>query len=207
MKRNLIIILVIISLLILGIFYKFIYLKIAPANPESILSDLKMMKSYTCDIDLEIKNAKQTIYEKCRQSYMNNDKYRLDIGNNRVWIFLKDKSIVKDLNNSRIYETEKDFDEIYKYTFINQYINLLFSDEEYEISSQEENGEKYMVVTLSIYGESDNLKKGALYIDEKTKLPYQLLIYNENDSQVVKVKYENFIENPKLNNDVFDLRK
>lgn len=207
MKRNIIIILVIISLLILWIFYKFIYLKIAPANPESILSDLKMMKSYTCDIHMEIKNAKQTIYENCRQSYMNKDKYRLEIGNNRVWIFLKDKSIVEDLNNSKIYETEKDFDEIYKYTFVNQYINLLFSDEEYEISSQEENGEKYMVVTLPIYGESDNLKKGTLYIDEKTKLPYQLLIYNENDSQVVKVKYENFIENPKLNNDVFDLRK
>lgn len=207
MKKRLIIILIIILALLGGLFYKFFYLKIAPKNPEAILSDLKELKSYTSDIHLEIKNSKQTIEENCKQTYNVNVGYRLDIGNHRVWTFFKDKSIVKDLSNSKIYETEKDFDELYKYTFVNQYIYLLFSDEEYEISSAEENGEKYMVVTLSIYGESDNLKKGALYIDEKTNLPYKLLIFNDKDSQVVEVRYENFVENPKINNDVFDLRK
>ncbi|MHC1685741.1 MAG: germination lipoprotein GerS-related protein [Clostridiaceae bacterium] len=207
MKRKLIIILVILIALLGGLFYKFIYLKIAPKNPETILSDLKELKSYSSDIHLELKNSKQTIEENCKQSYMENVGYRLDIGNDRVWTFLKDKSVVKDLTNSKIYETEKDFDVLYKYTFVNQYINLLFSNEEYEISSEEENGKKFMVVTLSIYGESVNLKKGALYIDEKTKLPYKLLIFNEKDSQVVEVKYENFVANPKINNDVFDLRK
>lgn len=207
MKRNLIIALIILLVVFLGLFYKLFYSKIAPKNPEDILSDLKTLKSYTSDIHLEIKNSKQTIEENCKQSYMVNVGYRLDIGKDRIWTFFKDKSVVRDLNNLKIYETEKDFDELYKYTFVNQYINLLFSNEEYEITSQEENGKKYMVVTLSIYGESVNLKKGALYIDEKTKLPYQLLIYNEKDSEVVKVRYENFAANPKLSNDVFDLRK
>lgn len=207
MKRKLIIILVILLLLFLGLFYKFVYLRFAPKNPEDILSDLKSLKSYTCDIHLKIKNSKQTIEENCNQSYMVNLGYRLDIGSDRIWTFFEDKSVVKDLTNSKIYETEKDFDELYKYTFVNQYVNLLFSNEEYEISTEEEEGKNYMVVTLSIYGESDNLKKGSLYIDEKTKLPYKLLIYNEKDSQVVEVKYENFVMNPKINGDVFDLRK
>lgn len=45
-----------------------------------------------------------------------------------------------------------------------------------------------------------------LYIDAKTAIPQQLLIYGKNNSKNIEIVYKSFSYNDKLNDSIFEIK-
>ena len=102
-----------------------------PKNTNDILTFLKNMESYTTDMNMDIKNDKQTINYNAKQSYLRGGGYKLELNNSRVFIYKTDDNIyIRDKNNGTNYVQSKDFDEVLKLSFIGEYIGLLYTNEE-----------------------------------------------------------------------------
>ena len=102
-----------------------------PKNTNDIITFLKNMESYTTEMNMDVKNDKQTINYKARQSYLRGGGYKLELNNNRVFIYKTDDNIyISDKNNGTKYVQSKDFDEVLKLCFIGEYIGLLYTNEE-----------------------------------------------------------------------------
>ncbi len=79
---------------------------------------LKNLESYSCDVDINIKNKKQTIQYKGKQFYNKELGYRFELNKDRILLYTNNKIFVKDLANGVKYNKDKEFDKFYRLTFI-----------------------------------------------------------------------------------------
>ena len=71
---------------------------------------LKNLESYSCDVDINIKNKKQTIQYKGKQFYNKELGYRFELNKDRILLYTNNKIFVKDLANGVKYNKDKEFD-------------------------------------------------------------------------------------------------
>ena len=148
-------------------------------DTNDITNYLKNMDSYTTNMNMDIKNNKQTINYKAKQSYLKGGGYKLELNKNRVFIYKADDKIyVNDKNNGRKYVQSKSFDEVYKLSFIGEYIGLLYTNEEIKYVTKNINNIEYTVINLFIPGNNKNINNGLLYVNNKSMLPEKMVIYD-----------------------------
>jgi len=170
-----------------------------PKNNNDILTYLKNMESYTTDMNMDIKNDKQTINYKAKQSYLRGGGYKLELNNNRIFIYKTDDNIyISDKNNGTKYVQSKDFDEVFKLSFIGEYIGLLYTNEEIKYDIQKINNVEYSVINLFIPGNNKNIDKALLYVNSRTMLPEKLIIYDIKGIEKINITYTNFLTNVKV---------
>ncbi len=169
-----------------------------PVNCNDIVSFLKNMKSYTSEMNMDIKNDKQTISYKAKQSYLRGGGYKLELNKDRVFIYKDDKIYISDKNNGTKYVQSKDFDEVFKLCFIGEYIGLLYTNEEIKYSIEKINGIEYSVIDLFIPGSNKNINNAVLYVNSKSMLPEKLIIYDIKGNEKINVTYTNFLANIKI---------
>ncbi|MGV8983934.1 germination lipoprotein GerS-related protein [Clostridium sp.] len=170
-----------------------------PKNTNDIITFLKNMESYTTEMNMDVKNDKQTINYKASQSYLRGGGYKLQLNNNRVFIYKSDDNIyISDKNNGTKYVQSKDFDEVLKLCFIGEYIGLLYTNEEIKYSVETSNDVEYSVINLFIPGNNKNINNAMLYVNSKSMLPEKLLIYDTKGKEKIKVTYTNFHPNVKI---------
>lgn len=196
MKKNLplfLIILIAFSFMLLAACNK------KPKNTNDILTYLKNMESYTTEMTMDIKNDKQTINYKARQSYLRGGGYKLELNKSRVFIYKTDDKIyVSDKNNGTKYVQSKDFDEVFKLSFIGEYIGLLYTNEEIKYELQKINNIQYSVINLYIPGNNKNINNALLYVNCKSMLPEKLIIYDIKGKEKINIKYSKFLPNVKI---------
>lgn len=168
-------------------------------NADDILTFLKNMESYTTEMNMDIKNDKQTINYKAKQTYMRGGGYKLELNSNRIFIFKTDDNIyVSDKNNGRAYVQSKDFDEVFKLSFIGEYIGLLYTNEEIKYTMKNINDIEYTVVDLFIPGNNKNINNALLYVNSKSMLPERLVIYDIKGKEKINITYSKFLPNVKI---------
>lgn len=172
-------------------------------NPNDILYFLKELNSYSTDFVMETKNDLQTITQEGKQFYNKGQGYRLELGQDRVFIYKSDKIYVHDVKNNFRYTLDKDFDSGYKITFIEEYIKLLYTNEEIKYNFKETEGKEYQLIELLIPGGSREQSKAVMYVDVKTSLPEWVFVYDEKDNERIKITYKNFQANPEVKADLF----
>lgn len=172
-------------------------------NLEDTLDYLKNLDSYSTDVEMEILNDKQNINYIGKQIYSKDKGYRFEINNERVLLYIGDKIYVKDNISKTNYELDKNFDELYKVTFIGEYINLLYTDEDIKSSLKDIDGVKYQIIHLIIPGINRNMHKAELYISLVTLKPEKLIIYDNKNKTTVRVSYKNFIPNQDIDDSMF----
>lgn len=174
-------------------------------NTEEVIDYLKNIDTYSCDIEMYVTNDKQNIVYDGRQYYSRNLGYRFEINGERVLLYIGKNIYVKDLKSQFQYTTEKDFDNMYKLSFIGEYIGLLYTNEEVKNSFKNVDGKEFQVIELIIPGGNRNVHKAELYVNLENYLPDKLLVYDYKNKEKVKVIYKNFLVNSKLDGDLFKI--
>ena len=170
-----------------------------PKDTNDITTYLKNMDSYTTNMDMDIKNDKQTINYEAKQTYLKGGGYKLELNKNRVFIYKADDKIyVNDKNNGRSYVQSKNFDEVYKLSFIGEYIGLLYTNEEIKYVTKNINNIEYTVIKLFIPGNNKNINNGLLYVNNKSMLPEKMVIYDTFGKEKINITYTNFLANVKI---------
>ncbi|MCB2305258.1 hypothetical protein LGL08_02240 [Clostridium estertheticum] len=170
-----------------------------PKDTNDITTFLKNMDSYTTNMNMDIKNDKQTINYKAKQSYLKGGGYKLELNKNRVFIYKSDDKIyINDKNNGRSYVQSKSFDEVLKLSFIGEYIGLLYTNEEIKYLTKTVNNIEYTVINLFIPGNNKNINNALLYVNNKSMLPEKMIIYDTSGKEKINITYTNFIANLKI---------
>ncbi len=170
-----------------------------PRDTNDITMFLKNMESYTTEMNMDVKNSKQKINYKATQAYLRGGGYKLELNNNRVFIFKTDDKIyISDKNNGSRYVQSKDFDEVLKLSFIGEYIGLLYTNEEIKYVIKNINGVEYTVIDLFIPGNNKSINNALLYVNTKSMIPEKLVIYDVKGKEKIDITYTNFIPNVKI---------
>ncbi|MBU3154217.1 germination lipoprotein GerS-related protein [Clostridium estertheticum] len=170
-----------------------------PKDTNDITTFLKNMDSYTTNMNMDIKNDKQTINYKAKQSYLKGGGYKLELNKNRVFLYKSDDKIyIDDKNNGRSYVQSKSFDEVLKLSFIGEYIGLLYTNEEIKYVTKNVNNIEYTVINLFIPGNNKNINNALLYVNNKSMLPEKMIIYDTSGKEKINITYTNFVANLKI---------
>ncbi|GAA0177631.1 germination lipoprotein GerS-related protein [Clostridium sediminicola] len=172
---------------------------------EDIIKQLKEIESYSCNIEIHNKNSKQEIVYDCMQYYNRKYGHRLDINDERVLIFKGNDIQINDLNSGTFYLTSKNFDSVFKLSFIEEYIGLLYTDEEVKCVFENENGRNIMLIYLNIPGSNRNLNRAVMYVDAENAIPIKTVIYDFNDSEKIQFIYKNFTTTEEIGEERFKI--
>lgn len=174
-------------------------------DTEKAIDYLKNLDSYTCDITMKIQNDKQVINYGGKQFYDKKYGYRFELEKSRILIYKDNKIFIKDLQNGLNYNTDRDFDSLFKLSFIGEYIGMIYTNETVKNSFKKINNEEYQVIHLDIPGNNKNISKSELYIDLKDNSPKYLRILDSKDREKVNIEYSNFKANTELQQELFDV--
>ncbi|MBV7271587.1 germination lipoprotein GerS-related protein [Clostridium thailandense] len=172
---------------------------------EKAIDYLKNLDSYSCDINMKIENDKQTINYTGKQFYDKRYGYRFELDKSRVLIYKGDKISVKDLQSGLKYDTDKDFDSLFKLSFIGEYVKLLYTNEVIKGSLKKVGNEEFEVIQLDIPGNNKNISKAELYVNKIESFPKYLFIYDSKGKKKIQIEYINFKANEEFQKDIFDI--
>ncbi|MEY8762543.1 MULTISPECIES: germination lipoprotein GerS-related protein [Clostridium] len=174
-------------------------------NTEKIIYYLKDLDSYSCNVNIKIKNDKQQISYSGRQYYDSRYGERFDLDRDRVIVYSGNRIFVKNTDNSDKYSMKKNFNSLFKFCFIGEYISLLYTNEKIDNSFKKINDLQYQVVHLDIPGNNKNINRAELYIDLKHNIPTYLKIFDSTGRNRIEVEYTDFKANVEMNADIFKI--
>ncbi|WP_010234895.1 MULTISPECIES: germination lipoprotein GerS-related protein [Clostridium] len=172
-------------------------------NKKDTLGYFKSLKSYSADMDIEVKNDKQNLNYSGRQIYSLGLGYRLELNKERVLIYKEDKIYVTDLNNGQKYVTDMNFDDVYKISFLGKFIDLLYTNETIKTSFKTIDNDQYELINTTMPDSNRNISYGVLYVSIDKKIPKKLIIYDNKGKEKVIITYKNFIPNCNVDKTLF----
>jgi outer membrane lipoprotein-sorting protein len=175
-------------------------------DPNDVLNFIKSLDSYSTSYKMDIMNDKQTITYEGKQYYDKKLGYRLELGEDRVFIYKDDKIYVQDVKNKNNYILNKDFDDIYKISFIKEYLKLLYTDEDIKYDFKTIDNKSFQLIYLTIPGGSREMSRAVMYVNLKTYFPEMVLIYDEKGNERRRITYTNFVSNPTLDQKLFKIQ-
>jgi outer membrane lipoprotein-sorting protein len=175
-------------------------------GPNSTTMYLKELSSYSCGVDIKIKNNRDIYTYSTNQIYSKEFGTRIELGNDRVYIYLDEKIYVTDLKNNLKYLMDKNVDGIYRLSIIQEYINLLYTNENIKYNYKNIDGQECQTIELIIPGNNRNMSKAILYVNMKTKLPHKLYIYDSKEQERVEIVYNEFKPNIEIDKGLFEVK-
>lgn len=170
-----------------------------------VINHIKDISTYSCKFEMTLKNDKQVINYSGKQFYDKKFGYRMDLGKDRVFVYKGEKVFVSDLQNGRKYTTVKDAQNVFNLSFVEEYIALLYTNEEIRSQYKTIDGKNYQLIELAIPGGIRELNKAVLYVDIHDCLPDKLIIYDVKGNEKLQVNYMEFTPNIELNKQLFNV--
>lgn len=167
------------------------------------VSYLGDIKSYTSDMVIDVKNRRQVIEYNVKAFYSVNEGYRVEIGKDRVYIYNRDKVYVSDVENGSFYVMNKDEDNVFRYSFIQEFLNIVYTDEKVDVSYVKENNKSYQVISAILPGSNRNMYRETLYFLVDDKRPEKAIVYNTKDEETIEISYKNFKANVDVDKKLF----
>lgn len=174
-------------------------------EPDEIIDYLKNLKSYECKVDMYVKNDKQELKYDLKQFCDASMGYRLEIGSDRVYIYKNGKIHVTDIKNNAKYELDENFDEVFKISFVGEYIKHLYYSSSIKFSELKVDNDKYILLEMALPGTNKNMRKAVLYIDSRSYYPSKLLVYNDRDKETINITYREFKANVSIDKKLFSV--
>lgn len=173
-------------------------------DAKDVVKYLKDLNSYSVYTDIEIKNDRQTINYCARQISSIGLGYRLELNKDVVMVYKDDKIYVTDLKNKKKYVTDKKFDDVYRLSFLGEFIGLLYTNENIDYSYVTKDYEEYELIKTSIPANNRNISYGVLYVKVKEKIPERLVIYDEKGNARITAVYKEFVPNTDVDKSLFN---
>lgn len=165
---------------------------------------LRNLKSYSCNMNIKIKNDKQNINYTCKQTYLLGSGYKLELNKKRIMFYKENKIYTKDMENKKSYIIPKDFDEVYKLTLIGEYIDLIYTNDNTKYSLQNIDGTEYAIIKIIIPNQNRNTKYALMYVNTEDNAPYKISIYDTMGNEKIQISYTDFDTNAKLDPKTFE---
>lgn len=176
-------------------------------NPEQAFDYVKGLKNYISDTKVTFRNERNEESIFLRQYSSSNNTYRIDLEEERTYIYKDDNIFVNDIKNNKQYFLEENFDEVYKNCFLNEYIKLLYSMDQVEYF-KESYGEGEEMTT--IYGAKVNLpinnlnmNNAVLYLDGDRCIPIKLEIFDSKGNLRILIEYLTFEALEEMDPEIF----
>ncbi|NLZ48837.1 MAG: hypothetical protein GX895_08640, partial [Clostridiales bacterium] len=134
-------------------------------SEKEVVDYIKNMRSYQCKTKIVVHNDRQDLEYQCNLFYDSESGNRLELGKDRIYIFKGNKTEVKDNVNNRRYIVESKFEDLYYLTFVNEYIKLIYINEDTKYYIEEGDGKRYQLIELTIPANNRNIDKAVLYVD------------------------------------------
>ncbi|MFL0249073.1 germination lipoprotein GerS-related protein [Clostridium neuense] len=195
---------IIIIAAIAGTYY---LLRAINSRDKNVVDHLKELKSYSCDMKFIVKNDKQNLEYNCRQYYLYGKGYRLEINKERNLIYKENAVYVFDKENNKAYAKADKQDDIYKFSFIGEYIGMLYTNQNINYSIRKINGVEYALIKIEIPNQNRNTKYAVMYVNGKNNVPYKVIICDEDNKEKMEIEYSNFIPNDNLDDKLFEVPK
>lgn len=173
-------------------------------NSEQAFDYLKGIKNYISDVRVTFKNGRNEESILIKQYSSSKNAYRLDLQNDRSFIYKDDKIYVRDIKNKLGYFIDENFDEIYKYCFLNEYIKLIYSMDEVKYFEEDYGQGKNYGTKVNLPTNNLNVSYGVLYLDGEKYIPTRLEIFDNMDKQRILIEYLNFNVLDEIDFSVFD---
>lgn len=176
-------------------------------NSERAFDYVKSITNYISDIRITFKNDRNEESIFLKQYSSSDNKYRLDLEGERSYIYKDNKIYVNDIKNNKGYFLEEDFDEVYKYSFLNEYIKLIYSMDEVnyftESYGEGEEYKTYFGARVNLPTNNLNINYAILYLNENYT-PLRLEIFDSKDKLRVLVEYITFDVVGEMDKSLFD---
>jgi outer membrane lipoprotein-sorting protein len=172
-------------------------------SDKEVVAYFKSIDSYKCQANITITNDRQDIEYECNVFYDGSKGGRIELGKDRVFLYKNDKIEVQDNISNRRYSVEESFDNLFYLTFINEYIKLMYVNEDTKYYIEEANGKRFQLIELTIPDNNRNMAKAVLYVDAKALVPEKILIYDNKGKERIRFTYLNFAANEKLDDKLF----
>lgn len=184
-----------------------------PTNEEifyQMQKSLNNMASYTCTAHITITGNKKPEYHVAKHVFKKPNKYIIEIlepegTKGKITIFDGDQAWLyhPQIDQTNIIRNFKDsLDET---MFIGYFLRIFLTTEKSQIKSESIDGNEYLVLTAQIPGNNRYRAKEKLWISKKNFIPYQLMIYDKDGKETVRVKYTDFKYDEKINDDKFNI--
>lgn len=157
--------------------------KLPLQSPEN---RLRSLKSYSCNIELRVLNKAGTLKYHMRQYYCGGIGYRVELGEERVFIFKDDKIYVEDKISKQKYTQKGSFNTAFKYTFLVDMLKTTFDNAQFKNSGD------YITATALIPSNNRNLARVELFIEKASARPKYLHVYNWQDQRTIEIEYLTF---------------
>lgn len=189
-KRNAI--LIILLIIILGVIGGLaIYQRTYNLTPEDILEDMFSIESYETEIIYDVKNSRGQFQEKGRIYYDEEVGTKIVL-DDREQLFEKDKIIINYVKDEKTYEVGRDYDQFYRFMFINELKDLCNEEHEFTYNWNDENEKSEIILEFKNLNGNENFSREVMIIDAKKKVPKEAIIYDRDDSESVSIKFNNF---------------
>lgn len=173
-------------------------------SSEQAFDYLKSIKNYISDIRITFKNDRNQESMLIKQYSSSRNAYRLDLQNDRSYIYKGDKIYIKDIENKLGYFIDEEFDEIYKYCFLNEYIKLIYSMDDVKYFEEDYGEGKIYIAKVNLPTNNLNISYAALYLDGDKYIPTRLEIFDNMDRIRILIEYLNFNVLEEMDPNVFD---
>lgn len=189
-KRNTI--LIILLIIILGVIGGLaIYQRTYNLTPEDILEDMFSIGSYETEITYDVKNSRGQFQEKGRIYYDEEVGTKIVL-DDREQLFKEDKIIINYFKDEKTYEVGKDYDQFYRFMFINELKNLCNEEHNFTYRWNDENEKSEVILELKDLNGNENFAREVIIIDANKKIPKEAIIYGREDSESVSIRFNNF---------------
>jgi len=184
-----------------------------PTNEEifyEMQKSLNNMDAYTCIANITITGNKKPESHVAKHIFKNPNKYILEIlepeeTKGKITIFDGDQAWLyhPQIDQTNIIRNFKDsLDET---MFIGYFLRIFLTTEKSLINSEVIDGNDYLVLTAQIPGNNRYRSKEKLWINKKTFIPYQLMVYDKDGKETVRVTYTDFEYDEKVKDEKFNI--
>lgn len=191
MKKKLLLILLV-SIPIILITLVIIFRATAEPTNEEIIKSLRDIKGYKTDVEFLVKNSRDEERQNTIQYYKKDVGGKIDFGQDRSKIYKDGMVLVKDNVSNKEYTIEKNMNDIYSISFLNNLLSYPINNEGIKEGQEEWGDTEYIVFTSELFLKNDNLDKVRVFIDKQKKVPIGAIVYDKNNEDRVRIVYENF---------------
>lgn len=185
-------ILIILLVIILGVIGGLaVYQKTYNLTPEDILEDMFSIESYETEVTYDVKNSRGQFQEKGRIYYDEEVGTKIVL-DDREQLFKEDKIIINYFKDEKTYEVGKDYDQFYRFMFINELKNLCNEEHNFTYRWNDENEKSEVILELKDLNGNENFAREVIIIDANKKVPKEAVIYGREDSESVSIRFNNF---------------
>ncbi len=177
---------------------------------EEVNRRIQKLEAYTCDVKMRVSNNKSTMEYNLKHYYKSPDKYRIEVLApkelaGQVTIYNGSSSYIYHPDINQYLITENFSSSVDYNAFTGSFMNHIKKTEGIKVSS-EKNGEKELIaLEFEVPEPNSYMCTEKLWIDVKNAVPVKAEIYGNDGKTNVEVYYDNFVYNPVLRDEDFEI--